>query len=134
MKNARGAQSGFTLVELMIALIVIAILVSLAYPAYTQYLRKAKRGEVQQLLLNWSGNQEVFRANNPVYADADALAPPVHADYTLTVTNASATGYTLQAAAQGSQAEDEDGGVSCASLSIDHNGRKTPIECWGGSS
>lgn len=134
MKNARGAQRGFTLIELMIALVVTAIIVTLAYPAYSQYVRKAKRGEAQQLLLNWAANQEVFRANNPAYADAGALAPPVHGDYTLTVSGVTAAGYTLQAAAQGAQASDTDDGVSCASLTIDQTGRKAPIECWGGSS
>lgn len=134
MNTARGTRQGFTLVELMIALVVIAIIVALAYPAYGQYIRKAKRGEAQQLLMNWSANQEVFRANNPSYADADALAPPVHDDYTLTVSGVTAMGYTLQAAAHGAQANDSDHGVSCATLSIDQNGRKTPIECWGGSS
>ncbi len=61
----RKRIKGFTIIELMIVLIIVAILVALAYPSYIQYVRKAKRGEAQQLLLNWSINQEIWRSNNP---------------------------------------------------------------------
>lgn len=57
-------NSGFSIMELMIVIVIVAILVSLAYPSYIQYIRKAKRGEAQQLLMNWSINQEIWRSNN----------------------------------------------------------------------
>ena len=47
-------RNGFTLVELMIVLIIAAIILALAYPSYIQYVRKSKRGDAQQLLMNWS--------------------------------------------------------------------------------
>lgn len=130
----KRAGKGFTLTELMIVLVIAAIIAALAYPAYIQYLREAKRGEVQQLLMGWSVNQETYRANNPTYADEDELAPPIHDDYTLTVGDVTAATYTLGASAAGDQAHDTDGGVSCAVLTIDQNGQRSPIECWGGSS
>ncbi len=42
---ARRLQRGFTLVELMIVAAVIAILAAVAYPAYTEQLRKSQRAE-----------------------------------------------------------------------------------------
>lgn len=127
-------RKGFTLLELMITLAIIAILVALAYPSYIQYVRKAKRGDAQQLLMNWSVNQEIFRSNNPTYADSDDLAPPTLDDFVLSVSDVSASTYTLQADASGDQENDSEDGVSCDVMTLDQNGEKTEIECWGGSS
>ena len=38
------------MIELMMVLAIVAILVALALPNYTRYVRKANRGEAQQLL------------------------------------------------------------------------------------
>jgi len=127
-------RKGFTLVELMIVLVIAAILLALAYPSYIQYVRKSKRGDAQQLLLNWSVNQEIFRSNNPSYADSDDITPSISDDYVLSVGNVSASTFTLQANAMGDQENDVEDGVSCDILTLDQNGQKTPIECWGGSS
>ena len=59
--------SGFTLIELMIVVVIIALLLALAYPSYVDYTRKARRGEAQQLLMNWAINQEIWRSNNTAY-------------------------------------------------------------------
>lgn len=135
MKNLHGSnRNGWTLIELMIVLAVVAVLVALAYPSYTQYVRKAKRGEAQQMLMNWTVNQEIWRSNNPQYATNGNLAPPTHDDFTLAASNISASSYTLTATAGGDQANDVEKGVACDVMTINENGLKTPIECWGGSS
>lgn len=139
MNKLHGSKrNGWTLIELMIVLIVVAVLVALAYPSYTQYVRKAKRGEAQQLLMNWSVNQEIWRSNNAQYA-ADAASPtgilaPDHDDYTMTVGDLTASTYTLTATADGDQAADVEGGVACNVMTLNENGQKGPIECWGGKS
>lgn len=125
---------GFTLVELMISLIIVAILVALAYPSFVEYIRKAKRGDAQQLLINWSVNQEIYKSNNPTYAGAGDLAPPTVDDYVLSVSNVSASTYTLTANATGSQEADSEDGQSCDVMTIDQNGLKQPLPCWGGRS
>ena len=56
MKHETNSK-GFTLIELMIVIAVVAILVALAIPSYAQYIRKANRGEAQQLLMNYANNQ-----------------------------------------------------------------------------
>lgn len=137
MNRLKGSnRRGFTIVELMIALIVVAILVALAYPSYTQYVRKAKRGEAQQLLMNWSVNQEIWRSNNSQYAGSGDIAPPEHDNYGFTVTNITASSFTLTADAKSGndQENDVEDGQSCDVMTLNHNGQKTPIECWGGSS
>jgi type IV pilus assembly protein PilE len=135
---ARKSRKGFSLMELMITLAVVAVLLALAYPSYARYVRKANRGEAQQLLLNWANNQEIWRSNNPTYAD-DVASPngipvPVHGLYTFSLgapNPPTASEYLLVATAQGDQAKD---GVAsegqCATLNINQTGNKTPTVCW----
>lgn len=124
-------RKGFTLVELMIVIAIVAILVALALPSYGRYVRKANRGEAQQLLLNWANNQELWRANNASYADeSTALGVPTHDKYTFTVTDESSTSYTLTADPINDQANDKDKGTSCDPLTLDQSNAKTPAECW----
>jgi type IV pilus assembly protein PilE len=119
------------MIELMVVILIVAILVALAYPSYLQYIRKSKRGEAQQLLMNWSINQEIFRSNNPQYATLAQLAQPTHDEYTFTLPARSAIVYTLQAAAGGDQVNDEArGGTGCTPLTLTQNGVKSPAACW----
>ena len=127
---------GFTIIELMIVILIVAILVALAYPSYINYVRKAKRGEAQQLLLNWSINQEIWRSNNATYnGEADDTAAgyiiPAHENYTFAVSNVTGTTYTLSASAQNDQANDKArDGSSCSPLALDQSGVKSPPACW----
>ncbi len=124
----RKRAQGFTVIELMIVLIVVAILVSLAYPSYVNYVRKARRGEAMQLLINWSVNQEIWRSNNALYATVAQLPAPTHANYTFSLAAPSpptATVFTLQAVASGDQANDKTkNGTACSTLNINSAGQK----------
>ena len=125
---------GFTIVELMIVIVILAILVALAYPSYINYVRKAKRGEAEQLLMNWSVNQEIYRSNNPTYAGADELNVPQHDDYAFSIDPADPAGtYTLTATATGDQLKDTAKG-DCTVLTLNSDGVKAPGICWGGTS
>ena len=124
-------SKGFTLIELMIVIAVVAILVALAIPSYTQYIRKANRGEAQQLLLNWANNQEIWRSNNISYADENtALGLPTHDKYTFSVDDESGTTYTLTADPQNDQANDVEHGTPCDPLALNQSNAKTPADCW----
>ena|SRR5680860_117368 len=129
--NRKDFEKGFTLIELMIAIAVVAILVALAVPSYMHYVRKANRGEAHQLLLNWANNQEIWRATHTSYADAaSALGVPTHDKYTFTISGTSGTSYLLTATATGSQAADEEKGQSCTVLTLDQSNIKTHTNCW----
>lgn len=95
MKKLRG----FTLIELMIAVAVIAILVSVAYPSYQDYLRKGRRAAAQSFMMEVANKQHQFLLDARQYAlGAGAVgtlgltAPPeVSSYYDITVDPAVAT-------------------------------------------
>jgi type IV pilus assembly protein PilE len=47
-------KSGFTLIELLIALAVVGILASIAYPSYTDHVRRTRRADAQGALMGLS--------------------------------------------------------------------------------
>jgi type IV pilus assembly protein PilE len=58
-------QKGFTLVELMIVVAIIAILSSIGYPLYSSYLSKARRAEAKaELMQIMQAEQRYFTANS----------------------------------------------------------------------
>jgi len=126
-------NAGFSLIELMIVIVIVAILVSLAYPSYVQYVRKSKRGEAQQLLMNWSINQEIWRSNHTTYALMTDLLVPTNDNYTFSTNGTpDATTYALQAVAQNDQVNDVSrDGASCATLTLNQSGVKgDEPACW----
>ena len=136
MKIRIGKRNyGFTVIELMIVVMIVAILAALAYPSYIQYVRKSKRGDAQQLLLNWSINQEIFRSSNTTYASLENLPAPVaDENYSYDFADGgdpTATTYILQATADGDQVNDvARNGDPCTELTLDQNGVKGPAACW----
>jgi type IV pilus assembly protein PilE len=137
MKFQGKRISGFTVIEIMIVLIIVAVLLALAFPSYVDYVRKSRRAEAQQLLMSWSINQEIWRSNNAQYATTAQLAAPTHDDYTFTLPTRSATEFVLQASASGDQAKDKTRtGTSCATLQLNSDGIKysggntATTACW----
>jgi len=126
----KTSRKGFSLIELMVVVAIVAIIVALALPSYTRYVLKANRGEAQQLLLNWANNQEIWRANDTDYATTAELALPTHAKYTFELPTRTTTTYVLRATADGDQANDKERGTTCSPLEINQANTKTPADCW----
>jgi Tfp pilus assembly protein PilE len=95
------------------------------------YVRKANRGEAQQLLLNWANNQEIWRANDSDYATTGEIPLPSHAKYTFSLPTRTATTYTLTATAStADQLLDKQQGTTCSPMTLDQSNAKTPAQCW----
>jgi len=60
--------AGFTLIEIIIALAVVAILSALAYPSYVGAVRKGRRLDAMSALTKIQMAQEQYRATHPRYA------------------------------------------------------------------
>lgn len=63
----RGAASGFTLIELMITVAIVAILAAIAYPAYTSAVLKGKRAEGRVALTALMQQEERYFTQAGVY-------------------------------------------------------------------
>lgn len=119
---------GFTLIELMIAVVVVGILASIALPSYTEYIARARRADAQAQLLNASQFVERYFTANGTYV-AVALPTPLAqspesgtAQYTVTLSNILQMTYTLTAAPVAGQAMAAD---KCGSFIVDQTGAKT---------
>ncbi len=67
--TTRRRQHGVTLIELMIVAAIIAILSAFAYPAYQEYVIRAKRTVAQNTLLQVADRQQQFFMDNKQFAD-----------------------------------------------------------------
>jgi len=112
--------SGFTLIEMLITVAIVAIVMSLAVPAYFDSVRKSRRADAVAALTAIQQAQERRRANAPSYtADLDELKLSSALGsiyYTYSITGATATGYTATATAISGSSQAKD--LRCTTMQI----------------
>jgi type IV pilus assembly protein PilE len=64
---ASSRQHGFSLIELVVAMVVVAILAAIAIPSYSNYVRKSRRTEAKTVLLDLISLEERFYTTNNSY-------------------------------------------------------------------
>lgn len=134
----KNKQSGFTLIELMIAVAIVGILTSVGYPSYQNHIKKAKRVEAQGALVSFATAMEQWRVeNNGKYSgvtEASAIfATQVPTDGSGTKTydlsfDGTPTDSTYTLKATPVQTDD------CGTLTLDSTGVKgstsSKTDCW----
>ena len=135
VKKPPFSMRGFTLIELMIVVAILAILIALAYPSYRDQVRKSRRADAESVLLEAASTLErCFTRFNAYNSDIcpDVTGASENGFYTVTIER-NATTYTLTATPQGDQVNDR-----CGTYTLDYLGNKTPTpdsrRCWGASS
>lgn len=136
-------SSGVSLFEVLIAMAIVAILASIAYPGYSEYVRRAHRAEIAGLLSEAAHQLERFYSRHGQYTDVPG--PPTYSlaiaagngVYAIEAERGDGQRFTLTASplAAGVMSGDR-----CARFTLDHLGRRdnpgraesASIEaCWG---
>lgn len=129
-------ENGFTLIEIMIAVAIVAIIAAVALPSYQEQIRKSRRSDAKIGLEKAAALQEQHRFTNNTYSGdvndiggtgGTLISPEGH--YTIaTSVVSSSTGcstdgfcFLLTATATGVQASDTD----CATFTLTNTGTKT---------
>lgn len=132
------SQSGFTLIELMIVVIIAGILAAIAYPSYSQYVTKSKRSAAESFMLTVANKQEQYMLDARSYAttlSALGLTTPtdVAANYSIALSGVTSTTYTITATPSGTQQAND---TKCANLTLNQTGAKgisgtgSVAACW----
>ena len=140
MAGTHTRAPGFTLVEMLISIAVVAILVSIALPSYSNAMLKLNRTSAEQFMLTIANKEEqtALLQNSFVQtigAGGLGLAPmaDLAATYTFAValtgsdcagTSLSGNGYVITATAVGAQAID-------GNLCLDSRNQRAPSGKWG---
>lgn len=136
----RTTRRGFTLVELAIAVAVVALLASVAYPSYNAYVARSRRADAKQAMLDLAQRLERYYTERGTYAGAtlggtDGIYPDVSAGgyYKLAIGTQTADAFTISATPQGAQTGD-----ACAAFGYNQLGEQSvssaatlsAAKCW----
>ena len=127
---------GFTLIELMIVLAIVALIIAFGYPSYRTQVLQANRSDGMIFVLEIADRQERFYSDRSTYTTditdlgyANTTSPD--GKYTVAITddpsNDITLTYRITATPQGNQADD-----TCDSFTVDSLGTRTssPDGCW----
>lgn len=120
----KGRRSrGFTLIELMIAVAVIAILAAIAYPSYQDQVRKSRRAQAKADLVEMTQILERYHTVQNTYGTNLASVPGLYAQsprngtaqYSIAISNQAANTFTLTATPSTTTKQNKD---KCGILTI----------------
>lgn len=125
-------KNGFTLIELMITVAIIAIIAAIAYPSYQDSVIKSRRGEAQAEMLNIAQRQQQYLLDMREYANSLAtlsVTVPAHVtahyDISVNATQGPPPTFMITATPKAGSPQVKDG-----DLTLSHQGVKTPATKW----
>ena len=133
--HAVSVPRGVTLIELMVAVVVVGILAGIALPSFQNSVRKARRADAVDGASAVLQAQERWRANNPTYtatmSDLGASSTTTGGYYTLALASHTATAYTLTITPVSGKGQSNDTGCSEMTVTVaSGNPTYAPSACW----
>ena len=121
-------QKGFTLIELMVVVAIVAILAAVGFPAYTDYVTRGKLMDATSGLSDGKVKMEQYYQDHPAagYANAtcpSAACPAATKYFTFGLSNLAKDTFTLTATGSGN--------LSAYSYTINETSAKTSNTPWG---
>ena len=136
-RSGRRRARGFTLIELMIAVAIVAILASIANASYQSFVIKSRRAAAATCLQERAHFMERYRTTNLTYVGAPDPAqcgPDLDASYTIASGNVTAKTFTVTATPVEGSSQAKD--TKCGRLSLTQSGVRgssgegTEADCW----
>ncbi|HBC58204.1 MAG TPA: hypothetical protein DCZ03_13680 [Gammaproteobacteria bacterium] len=126
----KSSINGFTLIELMITVAILAILMTIAVPAYQDYTTKSKRAEAKVTLMQEAQRLERLFSTTNSYAGG-ATTTTSENGYWQVVSTLTTTTYSLTASPVPPHTD-----AKCATLTLTQTGAQsytgtgTTNDCW----
>jgi type IV pilus assembly protein PilE len=134
-------QRGFSLIELLVTLGIVAVLAAIAYPSYIQYTRRGNRTDATRNMMLMAQGLERCYSQAFTYAGCAGVpagtANTPQGYYKITVAVPSASQFTLTAVPNG---KPQSGDAPCQSFTLSSAGAQSALDsggadssgtCWG---
>jgi type IV pilus assembly protein PilE len=123
---------GFSLIELMVACAIIAILAAIAIPSYAYYLRQSRRSDAEATLMDIAQREQQYLLDQRAYATTVAavgasVPVDVSSYYTVTINAPAVTPptFTVTATPIAGSVQGSD-----YTLTLDNTGVRSPANAW----
>lgn len=124
-------KKGFSLIELLVAVVIIGILAAITIPSYQSYVVKGNRAAAQSFMMDLANREKQYMLDARTYADFTTLGVSAPADvskhYAIAISTPAATppSFTITATPSSGSSQYSDG-----SLTLGSDGVKGPATKW----